>query len=101
MCTYIPSCISHHPTVHVVKHALIYMHEIMSCVLYIVTAPDIVCTLVSKPDPPPKRKEWSGEHSTYSHHGLAVAMILLKARPLKSLAGLQYNGSRSIKLLVQ
>ena len=30
--------------------------------------------LVSCPDPPPKRKGGSGEYSTSSHHGLAVAM---------------------------
>ena len=26
------------------------------------------------PDPPPKRKGGSGEYSTASHHGLAIAM---------------------------
>ena len=46
-------------------------------------------TLVSFPDPPPKRKGGSGEYSTSSHYELAVAMDSLKARPLKSLAGLQ------------
>ena len=43
--------------------------------------------LVSFPEPPPKRKGGSGEYSTSSHYGLAVAMV--KAKPLKSLAGLQ------------
>ena len=32
------------------------MHDIMSCVLCIVTAPGIVCRLVLKPDPSPKGK---------------------------------------------
>ena len=30
--------------------------------------------LVLFPDPPPKRKGGSGEYSTASHHGLAIAM---------------------------
>ena len=45
--------------------------------------------IVSFPDPPPKRKGGSGEYSTSSHYGLAVAMDSAKAKPLKSLAGLQ------------
>ena len=32
------------------------------------------CSVVLYPEPPPKRKGGSGEYSTASHHGLAVAM---------------------------
>ena len=56
--------------------------------------------VVLSPDPPPKRKGGSGEYSTLSHHGLAVAMNLLKAKHLKLLAGLQQIGgviSRSVR----
>ena len=35
--------------------------------------------LFSYPDPPPKRKGGSGEYSTSSHHGLAVAMDSAKS----------------------
>ena len=35
--------------------------------------------LVLYPDPPPKRKGGSGEYSTSSHHGLAVAMDSAKS----------------------
>ena len=35
--------------------------------------------LVSFPDPPPKRKGGSGEYSTSSHYGLAVAMDSAKS----------------------
>ena len=40
-------------------------------------------TLVSFPDPPPKRKGGSGEYSTASHHGLAVAMDSAKSSAFK------------------
>ena len=36
-------------------------------------------SLVSFPDPPPKRKGGSGEYSTASHHGLAIAMDSAKS----------------------
>ena len=36
--------------------------------------------LVSFPDPPPKRKGGSGEYSTASHYGLAVAMESTKSQ---------------------
>ena len=36
--------------------------------------------LVSFPDPPPKRKGGSGEYSTASHHGLAIAMDSAKSK---------------------
>ena len=36
--------------------------------------------LVSYPGPPPKKKVGSGEYSTTSHHGLAVASCLLGFR---------------------
>ena len=35
--------------------------------------------IVSFPDPPPKRKGGSGEYSTASHHGLAIAMDSAKS----------------------
>ena len=57
------------------------------------------CYIVSSPDPPPKRKVGSGEYSTASHHGLAVAMDSGNAKPLKLFAGLQQIGgvlSRSV-----
>ena len=42
------------------------------------------CThLVSYPDPPPKRKGGSGEYSTSSHYGLAVAMESTKSQAFK------------------
>ena len=44
--------------------------------------------LVTYPDPTPKRKGGSGEYSTASHHGCCCG-ILLKAKPLKLLVGLQ------------
>ena len=36
--------------------------------------------IVSFPDPPPKRKGGSGEYSTSSHYGLAVAMDSAKSQ---------------------
>ena len=36
--------------------------------------------LVSFPDPPPKRNGGSGEYSTSSHYGLAVAMESAKSQ---------------------
>ena len=36
--------------------------------------------IVSFPDPPPKRKGGSGEYSTSSHYGLAVAMESAKSQ---------------------
>ena len=36
--------------------------------------------IVSFPDPPPKRKGGSGEYSTSSHYGLAVAMDSTKSQ---------------------
>ena len=36
--------------------------------------------VVSFPDPPPKRKGGSGEYSTTSHYGLAVAMDSAKSQ---------------------
>ena len=56
--------------------------------------------LVSFPDPPPKRRGGSGEYTTASHHGPLLWMPL-KAKHLKSLAGLQQIGgvlSRSVKM---
>ena len=41
---------------------------------YIVTTQATEVAIVSFPDPPPKRKGGSGEYSTSSHYGLAVAM---------------------------
>ena len=35
--------------------------------------------LVSYPDPPPKRKGWSGKYSTVLYDGLAVAMDSAKS----------------------
>ena len=39
-----------------------------------------VANLVLFPDPPPKRKGGSGEYSTSSHYGLAVAMDSAKSQ---------------------
>ena len=40
----------------------------------------VMCVVVSFPDPPPKRKGGSGEYSTTSHYGLAVAMDSAKSQ---------------------
>ena len=43
--------------------------------MYSLTASELVLF----PDPPPKRKRGSGEYSTASHHGLAIAMDYTKS----------------------
>ena len=57
--------------------------------------------VVSYPDPPPKRRGGSDEFSTASHIGELLLWVLLKAKPLKLLAGLQQIGgvlSRPVKV---
>ena len=53
---------------------------------YVNTVAKACLFIVSFLDSLPKRKGVSGKYSTASHHGLAV---LLKAKPLKLLVGLQ------------
>ena len=43
--------------------------------------------IVSFPDPPPKRKGGSGEYSTPSHYGLAVAMESAESQAFDVLVG--------------
>ena len=55
---------------------LIHLWKSMKCLLYTLlnVQRELKSTVVSFPDPPPKRKGGSGEYSTSSHYGLPVAM---------------------------
>ena len=47
--------------------------DLSSVIVHALCAQGLLCaSIVSYPDPPPKRKEGSGEYSTSPHHGLAV-----------------------------